>query len=430
MGVRKVASGGRQLAIWREDVFSSIDTDPDNDLSDGLDVTPSGYTLGALVPMRPESGAGITVTPDLIENRAQNDRQLTPPMVAGAKAGAIDFMVDALGGSAELSAGEAPSGGIYNNLIESAYGVAIDNSSPAVAIASNGAGTPTTVEAVAWGDYAAGQLVYVEDTTSGPAGQVRMTKTAVTTTLTLNRALSFTPASGDIVMPLKTWAPHANYTDHPTQYIKRLVRDVGDSEGSQIDFSGCGLVMAFETPEIGKIPVFHFTGAADDWQEYDTSSGKDIAVTPGTLAPPVLRKSKFYLDTTEIEIESGGIDPGIVLAARTSPGGTQGRAGYTHFGGVPTWTMVALYDHTYYTALDANTTYQGQWDIGVNSIGSTDARAFNFFTHWSPALQIQNLEEIDVNGLVYMRLTFRAVRSQTAGYEQFYPYYFGVAGKV
>jgi len=424
MAVADVDTNSHVLVTWTEASFSDISTDPDNALGGGID-NGGTYTNGTLVEMTAESGLGVWPVPDPIRNRMMTDRQLSPKARAGRLGGQADFGVRAISGDTALTTGGTPTGGPYKSLIDAAFGLPMTAAAETFAASTT---NTTTTDLTLATNYAVGMICSIVDV-DGAVFDIRQIVDVSTNTVTWNRALSFTSTENDLVRPLLTYRPHAVPFAHPTMYIKRRVRDSGAVDGQALDFSGVGLTMVFETPEVGQEPVFHFTGSADDWA---TKSAEDPDFSSAIITdlPPLIVESRLFLNDTAIEAARVSIDPRTSLTERSSFSGNQGRSGWDHMADVngPIWTVDVLYDQDHYAAYKAETLYPMELLIGPNSMGDTVANDHGYFAFFTPAAQITNIEEVTEDHLKYHRLTIEGVRSETSGRNTMYPLAFGIPG--
>lgn len=407
-----------------------FDQDPSTEHDSG-----NAFSNGTLV--QPLEGT-VFPTKEMIENTSQSDIQNNPAAQAGLKSGSVEFTVPWVGGSAELALTENPSGGPYNDLMDNALGKAVTSVSGSEAeaedVASGASGTAFDLTDAAGANITDHIIASVEDDPAGtPTSEVRLITDVSTDTVTVHRALGFTPDTGDILRPLQTWAPHQrpqmDATDgHPSLHAKAFVRSDDYNDGLLNEFSGVGTTVAFTNLGVGQRPTLQFSGQANNWV-YRTAVTPDITSLISTTKAPIVVNCKAYLGATTLtSVRDLAVNPGVEIAVDESCSGLQGRAGWTWFAnGDPTITFMTKYDETLWDTLDDETLQSLEVLVGTNSESGT--ADYNYHAFIMPAAQLTSVEKAENGGLTYMALTFMGKRPTTSGQEHLYPIYIGTAGK-
>jgi hypothetical protein len=250
-----------------------------------------------------------------------------------------------------------------------------------------------------------------------------------------NRALSFTVVNGDVVHPLATFVPHAQLgvsttTGRRALYLKRRSRAIGSYEGSAVDFSHCGLTAKLEAAGPKMRPLWHFTGLANNWLK-KTPEDLDISSYWNSTRAPIVKGGSFVLGTTARTLRAVDIDLGITIEEFPAVSGSQGRQTFICRANPPTIKATVPWDSDFLDAwaAAAGTTYNCEMTIGENGDGTDVAAIYGFIFVRCPAVQVVNVQEVDIGGQTQMELTLKAVQSTATNETDLFPIYIGIAGK-
>jgi len=415
---------------------STVDTDPDDDLTDGVTEAPGNYDEAILV--EPTAGStGITHTRPQLTGMAQTSRGHAPKSQPGPPEGVIDMSIRAKAGNTILAGGEEPDGGPYSSILDVAFG---DPMGTSEATTTSAGASATEYTATAIDAFKPGNIVCLSDVTT-PSTEIRSIAMIYDVTGSVIKSfpdLAFTPTATDTLRQLMTWSPYANPTDHPSTYAKKRSRDDPSLDGVAHDYSGVNYTAAQEWGDIGQEATWHIVGMLDDYR--DTSAPENPVLEIGgtsminTDVAPIFVGSRLYLDSNVIPCIPQSIDPGLTLNAQPASGSKNGRSGYTYTPDPtdpgPIWTVDVRHDQDYNAAMKAATLYTGMLQIGDNSRGLVAADDHTYWIHISPCVQIVAVVETVRNDLKYMTLTLKGRRSETSGLENLHPYYVGCPGKV
>lgn len=267
-------------------------------------------------------------------------------------------------------------------LINSVFGTKTTDSGDTTCGASC---TTTVLDVVDSSNFTAGNAIAVETTASSDQYEVGWILSVDSgTQITLENALSFTPASGAAVKPSVTYAPASS--GHQS-----LAFQVWLDATDYVLMYGCKGTARIEIPEAGAIPMINFDWQAIRWAHV-TGGSRPSQTFGDSGLPPVAISSIFKLGANQVDIRSFTADLGQTIARKTSHNSTKGTSNLVVADRDPSWG-ISLYDvdQTYFTAWNSGTEYELMHQSG-NTL-------YNMVAVWMPKAQPTSVSYGDDSGL-------------------------------
>lgn len=242
-----------------------------------------------------------------------------------------------------------------DELLKTVFGTRTLDSGSATSTVSS---TTTVLDVDDTSNFTAGNAVAVETATANEyeIGWIQSVDSG--TQMTLEQALSFTPANGAKVRPSLTFKP----ADSGHQSLSFQVwLDSTDYKS----FLGCKGSARIEVAEAGAIPMITFDWQALGWKH--TTSGSRPAQTFGdTGLPPIALAARFALDGTATGVRSFSVDLAQDIGRKMSHNSTYGTAAELVTDRNPVWNA-SIYnsDQTEYTGWLAGTEREVTHQFGV-----------------------------------------------------------------
>src|SRR3990167_4755414 len=403
-----VQRGDAKQGVLIYDEESGFGQDPD-----------SGETYAASVLMEVTRGSGFPTDESVVRagDRVQMDQAINKRSVIVGREGKIDFATELLlAPDSPDTVGQQPNGGPYRAPLRAAWGIPQTQANAAKTGTMSGgtSSVPIHTDAAA-ADIGVGDICIFTDEGSG-IFDVRQIWALAVNDMTLNRALSFTPANLDKVIPLETWAPAKQIGKAITGTLKWYNPARSPLAGARVFSYGCALTAELEGLTARGMPLLRFAGTADNW-EHKTPTLPAISELRMDTAPPVVVGSKFFLGSaTSRQIGDLGVKTGLALHMDPSTEGLQGRAAPFRFmDSDPEITIKTPHDAALYAqwesdAVDTALKY-AEFHCGKNSRGTTvDART-GFFVVMAPAVEIRGLKKTTHEEQIMTELTLGCVEN-------------------
>jgi hypothetical protein len=350
--------------------------------------------------------ADVAKLPIHVQNQ---DGEITAPVV-GPKSGTVDIQTlvrgDGTAGGDTIVA-TAPSE--IGALMRSATGSAGTASTGRVSTTAN---TDTVINvANTTGLHGSGQTtqcpsgvaIYDSDATFG--WNLREVQTVVTdTSVTLDRALSFTPADGRSLFAAYSWFIDADKASH--DYIRAHV----EGENWKRDMIGCATTFKMNFPS-GGLATIDWVLSANDWADIsDTPDSTYIA--PTTQTPLICQDMRFWLGNAlsglgALELIEGSLDSGLSVAPRTAMNGANGQNGWiTTYNGA-TFSGKVYHEDFLLDTMQGGATFDMALEICRRGLLETQGNALYIRI---PALSITEAKIESYNGVDVIAFTGTATR--------------------
>lgn len=250
-----------------------------------------------------------------------------------------------------------------------------------------------TFELTSGSNFADRQGMLVSTASGGAIYEAALIDDITSTTVNLEKGLSFTPASGANAKSMVTYA--LSETGH-----KSLAFQIWLDSTVYLSFVGCKCTATIMVPEAGAIPKIKFDFKAIAWDIIGSGTRPEVTVGDSG-APPVAMGSRFKRDTSLTSIRSFEFTVGNEIAKKTSHNATYG--GYSLVvGGQNPSGKIRYYNE--------DQTHWDDWEAGterwISHQFSTSLN--NVVAIFIPAAQLKTAALGDENGLTTDELEFDA----------------------
>lgn len=253
--------------------------------------------------------------PDLRLPRTMVERRF--PGLMGRYKGRITDQDDpGVAFTCELRAGGGAIVSDLDELYKTVFGTRTLDSGDAT---STGSSTTTVLDVDDTSDFTAGNAVLVETGAATDTYEMAWIQSVDSgTQMTLEQALSFTPANGAAVKPTLTYSPAAS--GHQS-----LAFQVWLDASVYIQLLGCKGSLKIEAPSVAEVPIVTFDFKALGWTL--VTGGSRPTQTPGdTGLPPKILGGRFAINGTATDIVSFMADVQQQISRKKSQNSTYGTA--------------------------------------------------------------------------------------------------------